>query len=241
VSGGRASRPDRRGRPRPTAAGIPGCLSRQAGRRRGRHLDRARLRGASAGRAGTRDPSHSSLITHGSHGMPRAIRDLMMPGWRRMGSGGSRGLQNRCVGAEASMGWFDSDTPPPSAARPVPPPARCPHPPGAPARPVIGKSKPVNGDGSARWPLAGGDDGFQPHPPSPPSSIPALSTTFSTTSPVHYNARFPQHPPGGGEDASAPPPRRRRAEGAHLPPLTSRLSPLTSRRAEPRTHEPMNS
>src|ERR1043166_8643698 len=32
---------------------------------------------------------------------------------RRMGSGGSRGLQNRCFGAEASKGWFDSDTPPP--------------------------------------------------------------------------------------------------------------------------------
>ena len=31
-----------------------------------------------------------------------------------MGSGGSRGLQNRCFGAEASKGWFDSDTPPPS-------------------------------------------------------------------------------------------------------------------------------
>jgi len=30
-----------------------------------------------------------------------------------MGSGGSRGLQNRCFGAEASKGWFDSDTPPP--------------------------------------------------------------------------------------------------------------------------------
>src|SRR5205085_7639490 len=33
---------------------------------------------------------------------------------RRMGSGGLRGLQNRCFGAEASKGWFDSDTPPPS-------------------------------------------------------------------------------------------------------------------------------
>src|SRR5437879_5058638 len=33
--------------------------------------------------------------------------------WRRMGSGGLRGLQNRCFGAEASKGWFDSDTPPP--------------------------------------------------------------------------------------------------------------------------------
>src|SRR5204863_3598398 len=33
---------------------------------------------------------------------------------RRMGSGGLRGLQNRCSGAEASEGWFDSDTPPPS-------------------------------------------------------------------------------------------------------------------------------
>src|SRR5947207_10683900 len=32
---------------------------------------------------------------------------------RRMGSGGLRGLQNRCFGAEASKGWFDSDTPPP--------------------------------------------------------------------------------------------------------------------------------
>ncbi len=31
-----------------------------------------------------------------------------------MGSGGSRGLQNRCFGAEASKGWFDSDTPPPN-------------------------------------------------------------------------------------------------------------------------------
>jgi hypothetical protein len=31
-----------------------------------------------------------------------------------MGSGGSRGLQNRCFGAEASKGWFDSDTPPPT-------------------------------------------------------------------------------------------------------------------------------
>lgn len=31
-----------------------------------------------------------------------------------MGSGGSRGLQNRCFGAEASKGWFDSDTPPPA-------------------------------------------------------------------------------------------------------------------------------
>ena len=30
-----------------------------------------------------------------------------------MGSGGSRGLQNRCFGAEASKGWFDSDAPPP--------------------------------------------------------------------------------------------------------------------------------
>src|SRR5258706_8917583 len=33
---------------------------------------------------------------------------------RRMGSGGSRGLQNRCFGAEASKGWFDSDAPPPA-------------------------------------------------------------------------------------------------------------------------------
>src|SRR5213594_2135005 len=33
---------------------------------------------------------------------------------RRIGSGGLRGLQNRCFGAEASKGWFDSDTPPPS-------------------------------------------------------------------------------------------------------------------------------
>src|SRR3954466_11297676 len=32
---------------------------------------------------------------------------------RRMGSGGPRGLQNRCFGAEASKGWFDSDAPPP--------------------------------------------------------------------------------------------------------------------------------
>ena len=32
-----------------------------------------------------------------------------------MGSGGLRGLQNRCLGAEASKGWFDSDPPPPSA------------------------------------------------------------------------------------------------------------------------------
>jgi hypothetical protein len=30
-----------------------------------------------------------------------------------MGSGGSRGLQNRCLGTEVSRGWFDSDTPPP--------------------------------------------------------------------------------------------------------------------------------
>src|SRR5438105_3950657 len=36
--------------------------------------------------------------------------------WRRMGSGGLRGLQNRCFGAEASKGWFDSDTPPPFQA-----------------------------------------------------------------------------------------------------------------------------
>src|SRR5258706_191272 len=35
---------------------------------------------------------------------------------RRMGSGGSRGLQNRCFGAEASKGWFDSDAPPPVRA-----------------------------------------------------------------------------------------------------------------------------
>src|SRR5216684_515406 len=35
---------------------------------------------------------------------------------RRMGSGGSRGLQNRCFGAEASKGWFDSDAPPPGWA-----------------------------------------------------------------------------------------------------------------------------
>src|ERR1043165_8502128 len=34
--------------------------------------------------------------------------------WGRMGSGGLRGLQNRCFGAEASKGWFDSVTPPPS-------------------------------------------------------------------------------------------------------------------------------
>src|SRR5713226_8867550 len=33
-----------------------------------------------------------------------------------MGSGGLRGLQNRCFGAEASKGWFDSDTPPPRKA-----------------------------------------------------------------------------------------------------------------------------
>src|SRR5256885_13083255 len=33
---------------------------------------------------------------------------------RRMGSGGLRGLQNRCFGAEASKGWFDSDAPPPA-------------------------------------------------------------------------------------------------------------------------------
>jgi hypothetical protein len=33
-----------------------------------------------------------------------------------MGSGGLRGLQNRCFGAEASKGWFDSDPPPPRAA-----------------------------------------------------------------------------------------------------------------------------
>src|SRR5215213_5958801 len=33
---------------------------------------------------------------------------------RRMGSGGPRGLQNRCFGAEASKGWFDSDPPPPA-------------------------------------------------------------------------------------------------------------------------------
>ena len=32
-----------------------------------------------------------------------------------MGSGGSRGLQNRCFGAEASKGWFDSDAPPPAS------------------------------------------------------------------------------------------------------------------------------
>src|SRR5260370_9632459 len=39
---------------------------------------------------------------------------------RRMGSGGLRGLQNRCFGAEASKGRFDSDTPPPvPAAQPV--------------------------------------------------------------------------------------------------------------------------
>src|SRR2546428_9370085 len=38
------------------------------------------------------------------------------PPWRRMGSGGLRGLQNRCFGAEASKGWFDSDTPPPRKA-----------------------------------------------------------------------------------------------------------------------------
>src|SRR5437016_6310361 len=35
---------------------------------------------------------------------------------RRKGSGGSRGLQNRCFGAEASKGWFDSDAPPPVKA-----------------------------------------------------------------------------------------------------------------------------
>src|SRR6266498_1086382 len=35
---------------------------------------------------------------------------------RRMGSGGLRGLQNRCFGAEASKGWFDSDAPPPNKA-----------------------------------------------------------------------------------------------------------------------------
>ena len=34
-----------------------------------------------------------------------------------MGSGGLRGLQNRCFGAEASKGWFDSDTPPPPLSR----------------------------------------------------------------------------------------------------------------------------
>jgi hypothetical protein len=34
-----------------------------------------------------------------------------------MGSGGSRGLQNRCFGAEASKGWFDSDAPPPMRLR----------------------------------------------------------------------------------------------------------------------------
>src|SRR5262245_40074835 len=38
---------------------------------------------------------------------------------RRKGSGGSRGLQNRCFGAEASKGWFDSDAPPPASAPPV--------------------------------------------------------------------------------------------------------------------------
>src|SRR3954468_15206179 len=38
---------------------------------------------------------------------------------RRMGSGGLRGLQNRCFGAEASKGWFDSDTPPPRTERPL--------------------------------------------------------------------------------------------------------------------------
>ena len=36
-----------------------------------------------------------------------------------MGSGGLRGLQNRCAGAEASTGWFDSDTPPPITILPV--------------------------------------------------------------------------------------------------------------------------
>src|SRR6266542_5972728 len=43
------------------------------------------------------------------------LRSVMLQafGWRRMGSGGLRGLQNRCFGAEASKGWFDSDTPPP--------------------------------------------------------------------------------------------------------------------------------
>src|ERR1051326_1161858 len=35
-----------------------------------------------------------------------------------MGSGGLRGLQNRCAGAEASAGWFDSDTPPPNRRDP---------------------------------------------------------------------------------------------------------------------------
>jgi len=34
-----------------------------------------------------------------------------------MGSGGPRGLQNRSVGMEVSMGRFDSDTPPPFEGR----------------------------------------------------------------------------------------------------------------------------
>src|SRR6266498_4572643 len=46
------------------------------------------------------------------------LRSVMLQafGWRRMGSGGLRGLQNRCFGAEASKGWFDSDAPPPNKA-----------------------------------------------------------------------------------------------------------------------------
>src|SRR5207237_531209 len=50
-------------------------------------------------------------IRHSSFSVLRAHRRCPIRG--RMGSGGSRGLENRCFGAEASKGWFDADAPPP--------------------------------------------------------------------------------------------------------------------------------
>src|SRR5579872_1100776 len=56
-------------------------------------------------RTSSLEPRNSNLI--------RWVTFRATVAWRRMGSGGLRGLQNRCFGAEASKGWFDSDTPPP--------------------------------------------------------------------------------------------------------------------------------
>src|SRR5687768_18106697 len=68
---------------------------------------------ASASRQTSRAAKKAHANRHGIRidMLSSALLDSVMR--RRMGSGGSRGLQNRCFGAEASKGWFDSDTPPP--------------------------------------------------------------------------------------------------------------------------------
>jgi hypothetical protein len=61
---------------------------------------------------------------------------------------------------------------------------------------------------SARWPPAGGDDGFQPHPPSPPADASDALEDFSTKPPVHEIFVLSEILPA---EARTPP--RRRLEG----------------------------